>query len=172
MNIQLGSITDQQVRATTKMTNVKGDTSIDQINIDQKTKNKLRKIGVTSVDDLNQLESKKVDIARVSDDTIDFKTLANQIQKSRRNQNPPMVRSVSLSLDDNNLPYLHLKGQNFSLNQNYPPVAVLNNKLAEVVHSSSDELKIALNKSHISGQENELILTLDPYAIVKMNIRI
>lgn len=172
VNIQLGSITDQQVRATTKISGLKDDTSIDKIDVDKKTRNKLRKIGVTSVDDLHQLEQKKVDIKQVSAGDIDFKTLANQIQKSRRNDHPPMVRAVSLSLDDHNQPYLHVKGQNFSLNPAYPPVAVLNNKLADVYHSNSNELKIALNKDHISGKENELILTLDPYAIVKMNIKI
>ncbi len=104
VNIQLGSITDQQVRATTKISGLKDDTSIDKIDVDQKTRNKLRKIGVTSVDDLHQLEQKKVDIKQVSDGDIDFKTLANQIQKSRRNEHPPMVRAVSLSLDDHNQP--------------------------------------------------------------------
>ena len=104
VNIQLGSITDQQVRATTKISGLKDDTSIDKIDVDQKTRNKLRKIGVTSVDDLHQLEQKKVAIKQVSDGDIDFKTLANQIQKSRRNEHPPMVRAVSLSLDDHNQP--------------------------------------------------------------------
>ncbi len=172
VNIQLGSITDQQVRATTKITGLKSDTSIDKIDLDPKTKSKLRKIGVTSVDDLNQLENRKVDIQHVSDGEIDFKTLANQIQKSKRNQNPPVVRAVSLALDENNQPYLHITGQNFSLNPDYPPVAVLNNKLADVFHSNSGNLKIFLNKDHLTGNENELILTLDPYAIVKMNIKI
>lgn len=172
VNIQLGSITDQQVRATSKISGLKNDTSIEKIDIDKKTKNKLRKIGVTSVDDLQQLEQKKVDIKQVSDGDIDFKTLANQIQKSKRNQSPPLVRSVSLSLDDNNKPYLHVKGENFSLTSDYPPVAVMNNKLADVILSNAQELKIALNKNHLAGNENELILTLDPYAIVKMNVKI
>lgn len=172
VNIQLGSITDQQVRATTKISGLKDDTSIEKINVDKKTKNKLRKMGVTSVDDLAQLESKKVDLEKVSDGDIDYKSLANQIQKSKRNQTPPWVRSVSLSLDDQDKPYLHVKGQNFSIDPNYPPVAVINNQLADVLHADAGELKIAIGKKHISGKDNELILTLDPYAIVKMNIKL
>src|SRR5215831_7794042 len=54
VTIQLGSITDQQVRATSKVPAVKGDTKIDEIPVDKNTKKKLRKLGITSVDDLHQ----------------------------------------------------------------------------------------------------------------------
>src|SRR5882757_1140923 len=59
VTIQLGSITDQQVRATSKAPTARGDINLDQINIDKSTKKKLRKLGVNSVDDLKQIEQKK-----------------------------------------------------------------------------------------------------------------
>src|SRR6266853_5367218 len=43
VTIQLGSITDQQVRATTKVPGSKSDLKIDQINVDRGTKKRLRK---------------------------------------------------------------------------------------------------------------------------------
>ncbi|NSL90806.1 hypothetical protein ECE50_028540 [Chitinophaga sp. Mgbs1] len=172
VNIQLGSITDQQVRATTKMSGLKNDTKIEEIGVDQKTQKKLRKLGVSSVDDLQQVEKKQVDIQRVSDNEIDYKTLANQIQKSRRNQTPPKVKAVSLSVDDQQRPYLHVRGENFTMDPRYPPVTVVNNNLAEVLDYSPDELKILLQKDHLTTNEAELIMTFDPYTLVKMNIRI
>jgi hypothetical protein len=172
VNIQLGSITDQQVRATTKMSGLKNDTKIEEIGIDPKTKSKLRKMGVNSVDDLQQIEKKHVDIQRASDNEIDYKTLANEIQKSRRSQTPPRVSAVSLSVDEQNRPFLHVRGENLTLNPKYPPVTVINNNLAEVLEFNANELKILLSKDHITQAESELIMTFDPYTLVKMNIRL
>jgi hypothetical protein len=172
VNIQLGSITDQQVRATTKMSGLKNDTKIEEIGVDPKTRNKLRKMGVNSVDDLQQIEKKHVDIQRASDNEIDYKTLANEIQKSRRGQTPPRVSAVSLSVDEQDRPFLHVRGENFTLNPKYPPVTVINNNLAEVLEFNANELKILLSKDHITQTESELIMTFDPYTLVKMNIRL
>jgi hypothetical protein len=172
VNIQLGSITDQQVRATTKMSGLKNDTKIEEIGVDQKTRNKLRKMGVNSVDDLQQIEKKHVDIQRASDNEIDYKTLANEIQKSRRSQTPPRVNAVSLSVDEQDRPFLHVRGENLTLNPKYPPVTVINNNLAEVLEFNANELKILLSKDHITQAESELIMTFDPYTLVKMNIRL
>src|SRR5437868_5355330 len=63
ITIQLGSITDQQVRATAKApTTTKGDLAIDRIPVDKATKDKLRRIGVTTVGDLKQVEQHNVDL--------------------------------------------------------------------------------------------------------------
>jgi len=85
VSIQLGSITDQQVRATTKVPEASG-VSIDDINIDKGTKKQLRKLGVQSVDDLQRVEKKNVDLKRVVNNDIDYRSLANQIQ------NPALLR--------------------------------------------------------------------------------
>src|SRR5207248_8585431 len=52
VTIQLNSITDQQVRATTKVPGAKNDINIDTIDVDKATKKQLRKLGVNSIDDL------------------------------------------------------------------------------------------------------------------------
>src|SRR5262245_41220149 len=87
VTIQLGSITDQQVRATSKVPRLKDDIQLNQIEVDPKTRKQLRKLGVSSAGDLKELERKNVDIANVSDSSIDYRKLANQIEKSRRTQN-------------------------------------------------------------------------------------
>lgn len=172
VSIQLGSITDQQVRATTKVTGLKNDVNIQEIDVDKDTKKTLRKIGVTSVDDLKQIEKKDIDLQKVSDNSIDYVKLANQIQKSKRNDQPPKVKSVSLSVDETQTPYLVVKGQNLAVNEKFKPVAVLNNQLADVVQHDAGELKIKLDKEHNIASNNDLVLTIDPFAVVKLNIKV
>src|SRR5829696_3601326 len=69
VTIQLDSITDQQVRATSKAPSA-SEISIDEIEIDPATKKTLRRLGVNSVEDLKQIEEKNVDLKKVSDNEI------------------------------------------------------------------------------------------------------
>jgi hypothetical protein len=170
VSIQLGSITDQQVRATSKLPAVKSDVKIDEIGVDKSTRKKLRKLGVQSVDDLKQLEKKNVDLQKVSDIDIDYKALANQIQKARRGQNPPKVGSVSLSVDDDR-PYLLVRGENLAVDPGFQPVAVVNRALAEVVSSSDTEMKIGITGEHGFAASNEVILAFDPFAVMRVNVK-
>ena len=171
VTIQLNSITDQQVRATTKTPTAKQDVKIDEIDVDRATKKKLRKLGVNSVDDLKQIENKNVDLKNVTDNEIDFTTLANQIQKSKRGQTPPRVSAVSFSQDEEHGPCLVIKGENLAVNPRFPPVAVINQRLAEVMSSSDSEMKIQIGDARKLRENNEVILTFDPFALMKMNVR-
>lgn len=171
VTIQLSSITDQQVRATTKVPGAKNDIQLDEINVDKATKKKLRKLGVNSVDDLKQIEQKNVDLGKVSDNEIDYKQLANQIQKSKRDQHPPKVGAVSLSRDENNKPYLLIEGENLSVDPTFQPVAVVNETLAEVMSCSDKKVKIQITGEHDFTDNNEVILTFDPFAVVKVNVK-
>jgi hypothetical protein len=172
ITIQLGSITDQQVRATTKVPTSKGDVSIDEIGVDKTTKKQLRKLGVNSVDDLKQIQQQNVDLKKVSDNEIDYTKLANQIQQSRRTQNPPQVDGVSLSLDENQAPCLVIQGKNLAVHPDFHPVAVVNESLAEVTSSSATEVKIQLDTAHDLSADNEVILTFDPFAVMKVNLKV
>jgi len=172
VTIQLGSITDQQVRATTKVPGLKKDIRIDDMDVDKNTRRQLRKMGVTSVDDLKQVENKNVDIQKTGDNSIDYTQLANQIQKTRRNQNPPSVRSVSLSMNDDKIPVLVIAGKNLSVHSSFTPVAVVNRQLAEVLTHDAEEIRIQLDRRHLITDTNELVLTIDPFAIMKLNVKI
>jgi len=171
VTIQLGSITDQQVRATSKAPTARGDINLDQINIDKSTKKKLRKLGVNSVDDLKQIEQKNVDLQKVSDNTIDYSALANQIRKTRRDQNPPRVSAVSLSAGDDGLPRLSIRGENLAVDPKFKPVAVVNKTIAEVMSCSDKEVTLHISADHALSRDNEVILTCDPFAVMKVNVR-
>jgi hypothetical protein len=172
VTIQLGSITDQQVRATSKAFAQKNDVKISDIDVDKKTKKQLRKMGVTSAEDLQQIENKNVNIEKTDNNDIDYTKLANQIQKAKRNSRPPIIKSVSLSMTDDNVPYLIVKGEHLAVNALFKPVAVINSLLADVTAHSEEEIKIKLTKEHNINGNNNLIVTLDPYAIVKLNVNI
>jgi hypothetical protein len=172
VTIQLGSITDQQVRATSKPPASKNDLNLDQVNLDKKTKKELRKLGVNSVDDLQQIENKNVDLKKVTSDAIDYKDLANQIQKTRRDMAPPRVGAVSFSIDEDQTPYLLIQGEHLHVDPEFRPVAIVNQALAEVMSSSPKEMKIRLSGDHNISQNNEVIMTFDPYAVVKVNVKV
>lgn len=171
VSIHLGSITDQQVRATSKIPQSKSDVAIEEIDLDKSTKKQLRKLGVNTVDDLHQIEKKNVNLKQVADTDIDYTALANQIEKSRRNRIPPRVKSVSLSLDEDRTPVLTIQGENLAVDPNFKPVAVLNETLAEVLSSNEKEVKIQIAQEHHLVDTNEVILTVDPYAILKVKVK-
>lgn len=171
VTIQLNSITDQQVRATTKIPGSRGDVNLVDTDVDKATTRKLRKLGVNSVDDLKQIEHKNVDLGKVSDNEIDYSKLAKQIQKTRRNQAPPRIGAISLSTDSESGPYLQIDGENLAIDPRFPTVAVVNEVLAEVMESSESQLKLAIKKEHKLSASNEVIMTFDPFAVIKVNVR-
>ncbi len=172
VTIQLGSITDQQVRATSKAFTQKDDVPITEIEVDKDTKKQLRKIGVTSIYDLQQIESRNVNIEKTAGDKINYSRLVNQLKKVKRNSKPPVVTSVSLTIENDDMPYLSVKGDNLAVNQNFAPVAVINETLATVTEHNGNQIKIKLSKENNIAANNNLVLTLDPYAIVKLNVNV
>lgn len=172
VTLQLGSITDQQVRATTKSPGKADNVSIKEIEVDKDTEKELRKMGVTTIEDLQEIENKNVKIEKVTDKKIDYNKLLNQLKKAKRNAEPPKVKSVSLSLDEDNNPFLLVKGENLAVNEDFKPVAIMNDLLAKVVNHSKKEIRIRLSGQQEFKSQNNLVLTLDPYAIIKMNVNI
>ena len=175
VSIQLGSITDQQIRETSRIPVSKNDIVIDTIDgIDEGTKKKLKKIGVNSVTDLEKMEKKNIDIEKISANDggggINYKNLAGLIEKTRRAKNPPLVAKVSVSKTAEG-PVLVLQGKNLAVQQSFAPVAVINNELTEVVAHDPHLVKLRLRKEILKPGKNEVILTLDPYAVFKVNIQ-
>lgn len=168
--IQLGSITDQQIRKTTRNPSTKDDLSIEVIEeIDEETKDDLRKIGVSSVSDLAGLERKNVDLERVSKKKLSYKKLAGLLQKARRGKFPPAVKRASFSLAQDT-PMLTVEGENLALDKNYKPVAVLNGQLVEIHSLSRSDLSLKIDKKIIKENENVLVMALDPFTIFKVKI--
>lgn len=169
LSIQLGSITDQQIRQTTQAPITIGNQSIDDIEVDNDTKQTLRKMGITSVNDLEKLENKKVDIEKVTNKKISYKSLADVLQKSKRGSLPPSVGKVSLSLS-NNKPVLMVEGDNLHVDEKFKPVAVVNDQLVDIISSDKNKIMIEVQPEMMKGSKNELVMTLDPYAIFKLEI--
>jgi hypothetical protein len=170
ISLQLASITDQQVRATSKSPPKKEDIKLEAVDLDPKTKKKLRRLGVTSVDDLEQIEKRNVDIEKVSEGGLDYKNLANLIQKGRRGSAPPRVKQVSLSMSGG-LPVLHLEGENLSVSGRHTPVAVINDQLGDVVEHGPHYVSIRLPAQTELKAVNDLIVTLDPYCIIRLQVK-
>lgn len=170
LSIQLNSITDQQVRATTKQREGAPVAALEEIDVDEQTKSKLRKIGVSSVDDLEALKERKVNLKAATDSDIDYSELARKIQKSRRSQNAPAIDGISLSTSDGE-PCLLVEGRNLGVDPTFPPVAVVNDRLADVFSSGPGHVAIRLDRTHPLREENEVVMTFDPYAVVKVNVK-
>lgn len=172
VSIQLNSITDQQVRATTKAPAQRDDLNLEQVDVDRSTKRKLRKLGVSSVDDLKQLEHKNVDLRKTAGgEAIDYRKLANQISKTKRGESPPRINGMSLTADEHDRPVLSVRGENLAVDPAFLPVAVVNHALAEVMSSSDTELRVRITPEHRLAEQNEVILTFDPFAVVKVNVK-
>ena len=151
------------------MPGARTDIPIERIPVDKATKKQLRKLGVQSVDDLEHLKQKNVDLDQVSDGDIDYSTLNKQIQKSRRNQAPPIVTAVSLALDEEDQPYLRIEGANLSVDPAFPPVAAINQHVVEVISRNDGELRLRLE--HDLQADNELVVALDEFSVVKVNVK-
>jgi hypothetical protein len=171
--IQLGSITDQQIRQTTQKPSGKDDVDIEVIeDIDEDTKQSLRKIGVTSVQDLANIEEKNIDLKKVTKQSVNYKKLAGMIQKAKRSQVPPRLQRASLSMSQSGEPRLYLEGKNLCTDDSFQPVAVVNGKLAKVLSGDTDKLALQLSKDQLTFQQDELILALDPYAILRTKLNL
>jgi hypothetical protein len=169
LTLQLGSITDQQIRQTSKEPITINNKSIDEIGVDKDTKRTLRKIGVTSVKDLEKIQNKNVDLERATNNKVNYKNLAAIINKSKRGTLPPSVSRVSLSLSKNN-PILIVEGTNLHIDKEFEPVAVVNDQLVNVIASDGRQLIIQVDPEIIKGGKNELVMTLDPFAVFRMEI--
>lgn len=168
--IQLGSITDQQVRKTSKNPVTAEDISIDLIDeIDDETKITLRKIGVTSVNDLDQIQKSNVDLERVSNKKTNYGKLANLLQKARRNNLPPNVKNVNFNISKSGS-FITVEGDNLVVDKSYTPVAVFNGKLAELDKADLGVLNVKIPEGTGIEDENELVIVSDPFTIYKMKL--
>jgi len=148
----------------------KNDISIDTIEgLDEGTKKNLKKIGVTSVKDVEKIEKKNIDIEKTGGVKTNYKDLTGLIEKAHRAKMPPVINKISVtkSIDG---PVLELEGKNLAVAKKYTPVAVVNDRLAEVLSHKADRLLIKMNPDQLKDDRNEVVVTLDPFAVFKMNI--
>jgi hypothetical protein len=172
---QLGSITDRQIRETTKNPVTKDHIAIDAVEgIDDETKETLHRIGVTSVEDIARMERNNIDLGRISDNRVDYSRLANVINRARRRAAPPSVTAATLSAGDE--PALSIRGQNLAVAASVAgagefPVAYLNGTIVPVLSASPGELRLAVPPSLVRPGPNELRVLLDPHAVMTVELQ-
>lgn len=168
---QLGSITDRQIRETTKEPPTKDDIAIDVVeDIDDQTKQELQRIGVTTVKDIERMEKGNVDLKRASS-SVDYTKLANIINRTRRRQNAPSV-TKALLVSSEGMPQLSIAGSNLATAASAGefPMAMLNDMPVRVVSATRDEVRLALESGQLRHGANQLKLMLDPYAVIALDV--
>lgn len=168
---QLGSITDRQIRETTREPPSKDDIAIEVVDdIDDDTKRELRKIGVTTVNDIERMERSNVDMKRASDG-VSYNKLANILNRTKRRQFAPAVAKAVL-VGKEPEPVLALQGSNLATAASIGdfPIATLNDTPVRVVNATSREVRIALTPGLLREGVNELRVALDPYAVITLDV--
>jgi hypothetical protein len=177
LSFQLGSITSEQIRRTAAEPIAEDDISLDDIEgLDDEVKRDLRKYGIRSARNLEQLERKNVAIDKLAEEAPrkkqSFSRLADMIKKARRGgRDRPRVFGVSLARAADR-PVLCLEGENLSaleLREGFP-AAMLGGERVPVASSSSSELQLEVDPGRIVGRRQKLEVALDPYTVITMNL--
>ncbi len=169
---QLGSITDRQIRETTREPPSRDDIAIEVVeDIDDDTKRELSRIGVTTVNDIERMERSNVDLKRASGN-VNYGKLANILNRTRRRQHAPSVSKAVLVSREAESPVLALEGANLAMASSGGefPVATLNATPVRVTNASTHEVRIALEPGLLHDGVNELRIALDPYAVITLDV--
>lgn len=172
ITLRFGSITDRQIRETTKTPITTDDISIDQLDTDEETKQSLRRIGVTSGKDIERMEKKNIDLEKVGPKKLDYNNLARLIQQARRKQHVPAVDDISVSRSDEETLVFRIRGRNLAMSSSALdfPLAAVNNRRVSVLHATGDELRIAVPEEHLRDHGNQLQVALDPFSLLRMDV--
>lgn len=179
ISLSLGSITDRQIRETTKKPITGDDIAINEIDeIDDTTKQQLNRMGIRSAEDIKKLKEKNVKVTKPtsakeegssSGSQIDFKKLAGLINKAQRGQNPPRVQSAQMgSLQGRNI--LAVQGENLAIDGPQALTAMLNNSKMKVIEATKDYLVIELSNAEIK-KVNDLTVQLDEHTAFNIKVR-
>lgn len=169
---QLGSITDRQIRETTREPPSKEDIAIDVVeDIDEQTKHELKKIGVSTVRDIERMERSNVDLKRTGG--VDYGRLANIINRTKRRQNSPSVSKALLLTGAPGAPQtLALEGSNLATAASVGefPVATLNGEPLPVESATAHDVRFGLRPGLLHAGANHLRVALDPYAVITLDV--
>jgi len=178
ISFQLGSITDRQIRENANEPPSNDDVDLDTLeDMDEDVKDSLRKVGITSTRDLERMDKRNVNLEKVvkektgGEKNLDYKDLANMINKVRRQKLSPQLSRMSAKESDESVE-LTLHGQNFVLQQSADyPSAMVNNQKAEILHADAGELRLKVPRHVLQNGSNALAIALDPYALVQLNVQ-
>jgi hypothetical protein len=177
LSIQLGSITDHQIRESANEPMHEDDVPLDAIELDPEVKDSLKKVGINSSRDLERMGKKNVNVSEiVSEKTgkkkvVDYSELAHMINKARRRRESPRVQRVSTasSVDATELVF---EGEHLaaSMSADYP-IATVNGERVDVVEAGARLLRLAVPVSGLKPGDNLVEVALDPYAVMKLHVK-
>lgn len=173
ISLQLASITDRMVRETTRAPQA-GESIGDAIEeVDEDTIRSLEKIGVKSVQDLERVQERDVNLQRVGSKKISFGKLADVINRSRRRSYPPQVFAVGMS----NTPTgdcLSIEGRNLTAVEFEDgfPAARLDGKPVPVEPLDNSELRLRVDRSQLAGDGQRLEIALDRYTVLNLDLNL
>jgi hypothetical protein len=181
LSLELGSISDRQIRETTKEPVSADDVSIDGIEeIDDEVKDSLRKVGVKSGDDLERMRRRNVDIEKIvadkagSDKKLNYNKLAGLINKARRRKIAPRVSRVSMAKSTDGRSRLTLHGENLMVWKEFGlfPAVRINDREAQVIAGDTGSLALEVDEKQLKDGANHINMALDPYAVMQFDLRI
>lgn len=175
ISFQLGSISDRQIKETTKDPISKDDISIDAVEgLEDDVKQSLRKIGINSARDMEKLEERNVDIEKAVSEKaskqVKYDDLANLIKSSRRKRTAPSLSRIKSAVSGDDV-LVRLAGQNLSVGpeEGYP-FGALNDTPIHVTQADAGRIEFSVPRSCFAQGENRLSLALDPFAVVELNL--
>jgi hypothetical protein len=176
LSLQLGSITDRQIRESANEPARADDVAIDSIEgLDEDVRDSLRRVGITSARDLERVEERNVDVSKVvkqktgSKKGVSYDELAQLINKAKRRQHQPRVARVSTAADVSGMALL-LEGDHLATQPGEFPVAMVNGEVAEVLEAAASRLRIALPGAGLRPGSNRVEVALDPYAVMQLSV--
>lgn len=172
ISFQLGSITDRQIRETTRDPVTRDEIAIEEVvGLDAEAKRELQKVGVTTINDLERMDRKGIDLKKVAG-SVNYGQLAGLISRARRQEAPPRVVRASVDRAGGKT-VLSLLGENLATAQSTGefPLAFLNGEPVEVEAASAQELRLRLHDGQAEAGPQQLKVVLDSYAVIDLQLR-
>lgn len=178
LSMQLGSITNRQIKDVTRDPPSRDDIDIDLIDgLDEEVRTSLEQVGVTSVGDLERIDAHNVDLEKVvrkkvGRDKQGFKDLAAIIRRTRRKELAPALSAVRVEGAGTSRT-LTLEGTHLATGSPPPgfPAALMNGLPLEVGEAAADRLRLSLPHGALRAGSNRLEVALDPYAVMTVDVR-
>lgn len=171
VSIQLGSITDRQIRESAPLPISRDDIAIEEMeDLDESDRQSLKKLGVKSVKDIQKLEERNVDLEKASNNRIKFTKLARLIERSRRNKYQPTVKSISM-MEGKAENLIYLEGDNLMLDAAFEPQAMLNGLPVIIKKADKNRVVLSLARKMMPFTATPLEVMLDADTVVKINLK-
>lgn len=178
LSLQLGSITDRQIRESTNDPISEDDVAIEGVEeIDPEVRQSLEKVGVKSSRDLERLERRRVDLPRIVSEKapskdVDYQHLASVIKRARRRRSAPRI-TTARALESADGPALVLEGRDLAIDPSDPrfPMAMLNGEMVPVLDANERRVRIGLPEQGLAAGSNQVEIALDPQSYLRMVVQ-